>query len=168
MAARSRSRIADDKLLPTRLTARNAAIATQFSGSATLNEPTGGMKKKLKQRSAATDVTPAAQKRVVAATTSTTRRNVRATVALLLTVTTRVKNAVTSATPPTPARARTQSGMALHRVCRLTPQPVDSFLPMIAGQLFFECGERRRNHVAMVQVGTNVLHGINPQMVDAL
>src|SRR5262249_45288759 len=98
--------MAEDRLLPTRLTARNAASATHFSGSATVNVPTGGMKKKLKQTRAATDVSAAAQNRLVAATTSTTRRNVSATVAPLFTLSTRVNRNVTRATPPSPPAAR--------------------------------------------------------------
>ena len=69
-----------DRLLATRLTARNANSATQFCGSAIVRVPIGGRKKKLKQSIAATEVTSAARKRAVAATTSTTMRNVIATV----------------------------------------------------------------------------------------
>src|SRR5580765_140752 len=150
------------------LTARKAARATQFSGSATVSVPTGGIKKKLKQTSAAIDVRAAAQNRLVAATSSTTRRKVSATVAPLLTANTRVNNTVTSPTPLRPASARTQSRMTLHRMTGLTPQPIDSFLPAIAAQFIFESRQRRSHDVAMMQIRSDVFHGVHPQVMDPL
>ena len=76
-----RARATADRLLATRLTARNANSATQFCGSAIVSVPTGGRKKKLKQSIATTDVTTATQSRDVAATTRTIIRNVVDTVA---------------------------------------------------------------------------------------
>ena len=51
-----RDRAIDDRLLATRLTARNVNSATQFCGSAIVNVRTGGRKKKLKLTIAATEV----------------------------------------------------------------------------------------------------------------
>ena len=76
-----RARATADRLLATRLTARNANSATQFCGSAIVKVPTGGRKKKLKQSIATTEVTTATHRRDVAATTRTIIRNVVETVA---------------------------------------------------------------------------------------
>src|SRR5258708_35412713 len=45
-----------ESLLPTVEVTRNAKSATQFCGSATVKVPTGGRKKKLKERIAASDI----------------------------------------------------------------------------------------------------------------
>ena len=73
------ARTADERLLATRLTARNVKSATQFCGSAIVSVPTGGRKKKLKAIIAATEVVTATQSAEVAAATSTMSRNVSAT-----------------------------------------------------------------------------------------
>ena len=71
---RSCARATADRLLATRLTARNANSATQFWGSAIVKVPTGGRKKKLRHSSAASDVPTASRRRDVAATRRTTIR----------------------------------------------------------------------------------------------
>src|SRR5262245_13391095 len=72
VASSARARATADRLLATRLTARNTKSAIQFCGSAIVKVPTGGRKKKLKESTATTDVAIAAQRCEVAATTSTT------------------------------------------------------------------------------------------------
>src|SRR5436305_1999232 len=84
-ASSARARATDERLLATRLTARNVTSATQFCGSAIASVPIGGRKKKLKQRSAAMDVVTATQSRDVAATTSTTSRKLSAMVVTFVT-----------------------------------------------------------------------------------
>jgi hypothetical protein len=61
-------------LLATRLTARKANRAIQLFGSAIVNAPTGGRKKKLKASIATTEVRTAIDRREVAATTKMTIR----------------------------------------------------------------------------------------------
>ena len=80
-ASLARARATADRLLATRLTARNANSATQFCGSAIVNVPTGGRKAKLKKSTAITEVATATHSRDVVATTSTISRNVVETVA---------------------------------------------------------------------------------------
>src|SRR5438132_1264012 len=80
VASVARARAVADRLLATRLTARNTNNAIQFWGSAIVKVPTGGRKKKLKQSIAAIDAITAMRNRVVAAVTRTTNRNVSATV----------------------------------------------------------------------------------------
>ena len=67
-----RARATADRLLATRLTARNAKSATQLCGSAIVKVPTGGRKKKFRHNIATSDVMTAIARRDVAATTSTT------------------------------------------------------------------------------------------------
>ena len=69
-----RARATADRLLATRLTARNATSATQFCGSAMVSVPTGGRKKKLNATMATREVVTATHRRDVAATTSTTSK----------------------------------------------------------------------------------------------
>ena len=64
----------DDRWLATTATTRNANSATQLCGSAIVNVPTGGMKKKFRVSIAAHDVATATIKVVEDATKSTTRR----------------------------------------------------------------------------------------------
>ena len=73
-ASSVRVRATADRLLATRLTARNVNNAIQFCGSTIVNVPTGGRKKKLMKRTDAIDVATATRSRDVAATTSTTIR----------------------------------------------------------------------------------------------
>ena len=80
-ASSVRARATAERLLATRLTARNANSATQFCGSAIVNVPTGGRKKKLKASTATIDIATATRKVETAATTRTTSRNVVETVA---------------------------------------------------------------------------------------
>ncbi len=75
-----RARATAERLLATRLTARNATRATQLCGSAIVKVPIGGRKKKLKLRTATIEVTMATHRLAVAATTRTTIRNVIDTV----------------------------------------------------------------------------------------
>jgi len=69
-----RARATAERLLATRLTARNANSTTQFCGSAMVKVPTGGKKKKLRHSIAATDVPTATRSREVVATSRTTIR----------------------------------------------------------------------------------------------
>src|SRR3954466_9142418 len=89
-ASRSRARTRAERLLATTLTARNANNATQFCGSAIVNVPTGGRKKKLKHNIAKSDVVIATHRCDVAATSRTTMRNVVETVAAFSTRRTRM------------------------------------------------------------------------------
>src|SRR5262245_34392443 len=73
-ASSVRARATDDRLLATRLTARNTSSATQFWGSAIVKRPTGGRKKKLKQRTDSADVKIAVVRLDTAAAISTIRR----------------------------------------------------------------------------------------------
>ena len=112
-----RARATADRLLATRLTARKANSATQFWGSAIVNVPTGGRKKKLRQSIAATEVATATHSRDVAATTSTTsrkssRRSPRSR---------RAATARASASPP-PAR-RLRQRRATNPPLPATPSP---------------------------------------------
>ena len=56
IASRVRSRATAERLLATRLTARNANSATQFCGSTIVNVPIGGRKKKLSAKTETIDV----------------------------------------------------------------------------------------------------------------
>src|ERR1700676_3335038 len=60
--------------------ARNAASATQFCGSAIVNVPTGGRKKKLKASMATTEVTMATARPQIVDITKIASNNVSATV----------------------------------------------------------------------------------------
>src|SRR5206468_12029229 len=73
-ASAVRARATDDKLLATRLTARNTSSATQFCGSAIVKRPTGGRKKKLKHNTDRADVSSATASRDAAAAIKTTKR----------------------------------------------------------------------------------------------
>ena len=73
-ASSSGPRATADRLLATRLTTRKAPSATQLWGSAMVNVPTGGRKKKLSASIAATEVATATRSRDVAATSRTTSR----------------------------------------------------------------------------------------------
>ena len=70
-ASAVRARATADRLLATRLTARNAKSATQLCGSAIVKVPTGGRKKKFRHSIATSDVMTAIARRDVAATMST-------------------------------------------------------------------------------------------------
>ena len=111
MASCVRARATADRLLATRLTARNANSATQFCGSAIVNVPTGGRKKKLRLSIAATDVTTAIQSRDVAATTRTISRNVVVTIAAFETCNHLTNASVTPAMAARPAASRAASRM---------------------------------------------------------
>ena len=91
IASRARSRATVDRLLATRLTARNANSATQFCGSATTNVPTGGRKTKLKVSIAAMEIVTATHSGELAATSRTTISNAVATVVALAPGSQRVK-----------------------------------------------------------------------------
>src|SRR5262245_37137685 len=79
-ASRVRSRAASESLLAITATIRNAKSATQFSGSAMVNVPTGGRKKKLRTSIATIDTTIATPRRLSVAAPSTTSSSASATV----------------------------------------------------------------------------------------
>ena len=80
IASRARSCAAADRLLAMTATTRNANSAIQFCGSAIVNVPTGGRKKKFNVSIATTDTTIAIRRRAMVAVPRTTRSNANATV----------------------------------------------------------------------------------------
>src|SRR5215204_2162458 len=80
IASDARACAAADRLLAMTATTRNAKSAIQFCGSAMVNVPSGGRKKKLSTSIAAPDTTMAAHRRPTVAVARTTRRKASETV----------------------------------------------------------------------------------------
>ena len=80
MASEARACAAADRLLAITATTRNAKSAIQFCGSAIVNVPSGGRKKKLSVSIAAIETTIAAQRRPTVAVARTTSRKASETV----------------------------------------------------------------------------------------
>src|SRR5262245_59458125 len=143
-ASSARARAVDDSWLATTLTTRNAKSAIQFCGSAMVNVPTGGRKKKLNVSIATIETQMAIHSRDVAATINTTNNSASATVVGLI-----------------------SSWLMALRPLVVTPQARHCGAPLVL-HLVLVAVERRNHDVAMVDFGPERVDGIRPEAVDAI
>ena len=103
IASRARRLAIVDRRLAMSEVARKLNKATQFCGSAIVNLPTGGKKKRLKRRVARTEAKAASRNPHALAMTSTTNRYANPTVVVL----TGIRRYATNVTIATPAKDTT-------------------------------------------------------------
>ena len=117
----SRARATEDRLLATRLTARNASSATQFCGSAIVSVPDRRQKEEIEGEHRRRPMSsPATHSGDVAATTRTISRKLSATVVALVTSSQRAVHD-RERPPRPPATDSARATIAAHRRPRLPP-----------------------------------------------